>query len=318
MAASNHRRRTRAPLLLTTLATLTVPATPLSSSTLFGTQWKVKLNVGLERGSYMSTTEWGKSGGRLIVDATVDFSFEPYDEAEDLVGPPEKTMKLGVVSGGKIVTLEGEKEVVFKPFGGWCVQRAIGQPKESEGALRFWLDCESGASRGDVTVDAGERLFFTTSVWDDAEELVRLTEFKKKTEEELAKFQRQKEEKELQKQQQQQQQAETSSSKGGSGEKMGEVDRFVNMVPGLKQLFDFQKAVKSEEVRTRLESRARVFSRVPNLGSGVPAAIETGGISVKRKSQQGFQRKNAYHILGTFDMEPEPEPAAAAAAAPEP
>ena len=54
------------------------------------------------------------------------------------------------------------------------MQRTIGASAESEGLLRFWLDCTSGASKGDVTVDAGERIFFSTGVWDDAEEVRRM------------------------------------------------------------------------------------------------------------------------------------------------
>ena len=47
----------------------------------------------------------------------------------------------------------------------------------------------------------------------------------------------------------------------------------MNMVPGLGRLLDFREAVEVEETRTRLESRARVFSRVPNLEPGARAAI---------------------------------------------
>ena len=80
---------------------------------------------------------------------------------------------LAVQSEGSFVGFEGEKAVSFTG-GGWCVQRTIGASAESEGLLRFWLDCTSGASKGDVTVDAGERIFFSTGVWDDAEEVRRM------------------------------------------------------------------------------------------------------------------------------------------------
>ena len=76
-------------------------------------------------------------------------------------------------SEGSFDGFEGEKAVSFTG-GGWCVQRTIGASAESEGLLRFWLDCTSGASKGDVTVDAGERIFFSTGVWDDAEEVRRM------------------------------------------------------------------------------------------------------------------------------------------------
>ena len=80
---------------------------------------------------------------------------------------------LAVQSEGSFIGFEGEKAVSFTG-GGWCVQRTIGASAESEGLLRFWLDCTSGASKGDVTVDAGERIFFSTGVWDDAEEVRRM------------------------------------------------------------------------------------------------------------------------------------------------
>ena len=114
---------------------------------------------------------------------------------------------LAVQSEGSFVGFEGEKAVSFTG-GGWCVQRGLGVSAESEGLLRFWLDCSSGASKGDVAVilalcltstptfiltltlaltqtltltltpphqvDAGERIFFSTGVWDDAEEVRRM------------------------------------------------------------------------------------------------------------------------------------------------
>ena len=45
-------------------------------------------------------------------------------------------------------------------------------------ACRFWLDCPSGARKGDLVVERGERIFFDTTVWDNAENLARLAEKK--------------------------------------------------------------------------------------------------------------------------------------------
>ena len=135
-----------------------------------------------------------------MVDTTLDFTPTKAQHSEELVGPLSETRELRVLSSGTVITLEGEKEVTFKS-GGWCVQRAMGAKKESEGALRFWLDCEAGAARGDVSVEPGERLFFTTSVWDDVPGIERLTEFKQKTEAQLVEFN---EEQELKKQEKQQ------------------------------------------------------------------------------------------------------------------
>ena len=141
------------------------------SSTLLGTSWRLKLDVGLEPGSWMprKIDGWGASGSRVLVDALVDFEASPVGESEELVGPLDQTRLVTARGGGKIVTFEGEQEVSFKS-GGWCVQRPLlSKSSEQEGLLRFWLDCPSGCAKNDVSVPPGERLFFSTGVWDDAD-----------------------------------------------------------------------------------------------------------------------------------------------------
>ena len=66
-----------------------------------------------------------------------------------------------------VVTERGEEQVSFES-GGWCIQRPFGWETAEEGQLRFWLDTSTGCARRDVSVPAGERIFFCTSVWDDA------------------------------------------------------------------------------------------------------------------------------------------------------
>ena len=141
------------------------------TSTLLGTSWRLKLDVGLEPGSWMpkKIDGWGASGARLLVDALVDFEASPAGESEELVGPLDQTRLLAARGGSKIVTFEGEQEVSFES-GGWCVQRPLlSKPAEQEGLLRFWLDCPSGCAKNDVSVPSGERIFFSTGVWDDAD-----------------------------------------------------------------------------------------------------------------------------------------------------
>ena len=152
------------------LATLSTCSTGYTS-TLLGTSWRLKLDVGLEPGSWMpkKIDGWGASGARLLVDALVDFEASPAGEGEELVGPLDQTRLLTARGGSKIVTFEGEQEVSFES-GGWCVQRPLlSKPAEQEGLLRFWLDCPSGCAKNDVSVPPGERLFFSTGVWDDAD-----------------------------------------------------------------------------------------------------------------------------------------------------
>jgi hypothetical protein len=144
---------------------------PGYTSSLLGTSWRLKLDVGLEPGSWMpkKIDGWGASGGRVLVDALVDFDASPVGESEELVGPLDQTRLLTARGGGKIVTFEGEQEVSFES-GGWCVQRSLlSKSTEQEGLLRFWLDCPSGCAKNDVSVPPGERLFFSTGVWDDAD-----------------------------------------------------------------------------------------------------------------------------------------------------
>ena len=141
------------------------------TSTLLGTSWRLKLDVGFEPGSWMpkKIDGWGASGARLLVDALVDFEASPAGESEELVGPLDQTRLLAARGGSKIVTFEGEQEVSFES-GGWCVQRPLlSKPAEQEGLLRFWLDCPSGCAKNDVSVPPGERIFFSTGVWDDAD-----------------------------------------------------------------------------------------------------------------------------------------------------
>ena len=141
------------------------------TSTLLGTSWRLKLDVGLEPGSWMpkKIDGWGASGARLLVDALVDFEASPAGESEELVGPLDQTRLLTARGGSKIVTFEGEQEVSFES-GGWCVQRPLlSKPAEQEGLLRFWLDCPSGCAKNDVSVPRGERIFFSTGAWDDAD-----------------------------------------------------------------------------------------------------------------------------------------------------
>ena len=120
-------------------------------STLTGSSWRLKLDIGLEPGSYLAQTDWGASGGRLRFNVDVDFEDTPTAVAEELVGPLAGTRALRCKTDGSFVGFEGEKAVSFAG-GGWCVQRSLGASAESEGLLRFWLDCSSGASKGDVAV----------------------------------------------------------------------------------------------------------------------------------------------------------------------
>ena len=94
-------------------------------STLTGSSWRLKVDVGLEPGSYLARSDWGASGGRLRFNMDVDFEETPATMAEELVGPLQSTRTMAVQSDGSFVGFEGEKAVSFTG-GGWCVQRGLG------------------------------------------------------------------------------------------------------------------------------------------------------------------------------------------------
>ena len=165
------------------MITLTLVATPTAAlSTLASSRWRLKLNFGLEDGSWMPKTVdgWGESGARLLV--TTDVAFEdgivvrPRDasgrsvDGETLVGPPGDTRVLRVLQTSSVVTERGEEAVAFGD-GGWCVQRPFGRPADEEGRLGMYLDCTSGCAKRDVAIVPGTRVFFTGAVWDDAKGL---------------------------------------------------------------------------------------------------------------------------------------------------
>ena len=79
------------------------PAAALStlrgSSSLIGSRWQLKLDIGLEPGSYLARSDWGASGGRLRFNVDVDFEDTPSTVSEELVGPLSGTLGLGLGLG---------------------------------------------------------------------------------------------------------------------------------------------------------------------------------------------------------------------------
>ena len=263
---------------------LLTPGRVATPSTLTGTDWQIKLNLGLEDGSWMPNTieGWGASGGRAIVNVHCTFLADAAGEGEELVGPASQTRVLKAQGASTIVTAKGEEQVVFNS-GGWCVQRPMGARPESEGELRFWLDCESGVTRGDVTVPVGERLFFCTSVWDDSDGLEQLALEKANAEEKLAEMITGSEEEE---------------ERGASS---------LEAIPLLGDALALRRRVLLQEEQMRARERSKYFERcLPLLGDDDrPAQLAPQGvISLKRTRGQGPFTKSAFHILGKFTGEP--------------
>jgi len=163
-------------------------------SKLTTTKWRVRLDVGLQPGTWMPKRYpgWAESGARLVVDAEIEFTDDLLSQnlkGESLVGPRDETgiVKVNHLAGtgyseggddkaynpSTFVSEKGTQTVKFTD-GGWCIQRpqmnvknAEGASVQPEGILSFWLDCESGATRRDVELLPNTRIFFTTGVWDD-------------------------------------------------------------------------------------------------------------------------------------------------------
>ena len=258
------------------------------SSTLLGTSWRIKLNIGLEQGSWMprNVEGWGESGARVLVDALVDFDAAPANEPhvarptwEPLVGPKEGTRLLIARGGGKIVTLAGEQEITFAS-GGWCVQRSVfTKASEDEGVLRFWLDCPSGVVKNDLSVPPGERIFFSTGVWDEPEGLKVLAAERETVTAQIK--------------------AVEDAEAAGVAE-----DDWLAKVPGIA----FRRKLLRQEKMGQLRARRAYLERWPGLGEDheLPALLATeGSLSLKRESQGPLGRvETQYHILGRFSAEP--------------
>lgn len=251
------------------------------ASTLVGTSWRVTLDIGLERGSWMprNVEGWGASGARVVVSTLVNFEASGADEGEELVGLQRQTRVLTARDGGKIVTFEGEQEVRFTS-GGWCVQRPLGaQSASDEGLLRFWLDCPSGCAKGDVSIPQGERIFFSTGVWDDADGLRKLRLDKATVDEKLAKLDDQ--------------------------EEFKDVGDFFGNFPG----FALRRKIARQEELGLLTSRRKYYESFLGLAepSQVALMAARGSMSLKRQRGTGLLGRTLgteYHILGTFTAQP--------------
>eukprot|EP00584_Thalassiosira_punctigera_P003059 CAMPEP_0172537382 /NCGR_PEP_ID=MMETSP1067-20121228/8991_1 /TAXON_ID=265564 ORGANISM="Thalassiosira punctigera, Strain Tpunct2005C2" /NCGR_SAMPLE_ID=MMETSP1067 /ASSEMBLY_ACC=CAM_ASM_000444 /LENGTH=307 /DNA_ID=CAMNT_0013322673 /DNA_START=49 /DNA_END=972 /DNA_ORIENTATION=+ len=177
VAAIFHPNRHTSPFHVSALS---APSSPLTN-----TKWNLRLDVGLQPGTWMPKRHpgWCDSGARLPLSVDVEFNSQPSSWRESLVGPKGDTFVLNVISKtSTYVSEEGQQEVTFAN-GGWCIQRPTGDVRNAEGSsvrpeglLRFWVDCPSGARKRDAEVFPGTRIFFTTGVWDDPEGLEGMRE----------------------------------------------------------------------------------------------------------------------------------------------
>ena len=143
-------------------------------SPLIGSKWRVSLDMGREDNTWMPEN-WAASGARLGLDTTVEFTDFDVETHEPLISKQGAAKALRVCSGPSSFTAEnGTRKVIFKG-GGYYLTRVHGMVPGAEAVLRFWLDCDTGAARRDVSVAKNTRIFFSTGLWDDMVGLEVLT-----------------------------------------------------------------------------------------------------------------------------------------------
>mmetsp|Transcript_36165 Transcript_36165/g.66713 ORF Transcript_36165/g.66713 Transcript_36165/m.66713 type:complete len:293 (-) Transcript_36165:161-1039(-) len=256
------------------------------SSRLADTKWKVSLDVGLQPGTWMPKRfpGWAESGARLGLDVEVMFTNEPSPTRESLVGPKDSTFQLKVCSPSSTFVSERGEETVEFADGGWCIQRPTGNVRNArggtvkpEGLLRFWLDCPSGAKRRDVEVFPGTRVFFTTGVWDEHDDVRRQDgEYREVLEELQEMVDRTRE-----------------MRKDAEGKNVLEELRTIRAMVGDSREFD------------RLKERKETLEReLPPLGSAVGSngvqIAPTGSLVIKGNKIPDWLPGSEYLILGTF------------------
>ena len=261
-----------------------------SASLLTNTKWSLLLDVGLQPGTWMPKRfpGWAESGARLPLDIDVEFSDEPCDQREALVGPKGSTFRLKVCGDGTstFVSEKGQQEVQFTD-GGWCIQRptanirnAEGSLVKPEGLLRFWLDCPSGAKKRDAEVFPGTRIFFTTGVWDDPSGLKAMESEYERVVDEL----------------------QSIVDNTRDIREANEADKGSNV---LNRLTDFRTLVGNSQEFDRLVSKKEAFERAsPPIGAAEAAngvkIAPTGSLVIKGNKIPDWLPGSEYLILGTF------------------
>lgn len=172
-------------------------------------RWIVRLDFGLEPGSFMPQRfpEWAVSGARLGVPVelwfTNDIVAEVPDNVTALFGvgnndkvkvnnsiPTFRRVEVSPMTINSTFVSERGQECVSFVGGGYSMERSSLYNKNDdlivlgivEGIpkprflLRFWIDCTSGAKRNDVELKPFSRIIGTIPIWDQAAQITRLEE----------------------------------------------------------------------------------------------------------------------------------------------
>ena len=142
-----------------------VSTTGTVEAALVGTECRATLDIGREPGTWMDE-EWGASGARFLLPVRFRFSPDPVDlgvPGEEALGGRYCRRLEAVDPYASFVTPTGEVRTRVGD-GGWAVRPLSGSGGGSdEGAagLRFFLDFPDGATKNDLSVAPGTRVFFS-------------------------------------------------------------------------------------------------------------------------------------------------------------
>jgi len=133
--------------------------------------WKITLNIGRERGSWMPE-EWGASGNRLVLSPMeVEITSERTSGEKEDPMLMNNAWKVKPKTDTSYVTMEGKKTASFG-VGGWKIR----MPSTSNGRghaskIMCYLDLQSDVKKNDVFLKKGERIYLTGKCWreDDLE-----------------------------------------------------------------------------------------------------------------------------------------------------
>jgi hypothetical protein len=176
-----------------TAATAAAMTRANQKSPFLDTGWQLRLDIGLEPGSFVSRylPEWGATGAHLGIPLELRFTSHRQNAAQipdncnlRLVGDSPShpldvyQLKVSPTFPSTFVSGRGEESVKFSG-GGYSMERSshtVGEQQKPKPRflLRFWMDCTSGATRNDVVVEPGTRLFGTIPVWDDPVQIAKL------------------------------------------------------------------------------------------------------------------------------------------------
>lgn len=129
-----------------------------SSSPWSSASWKLTLNVGREPGS---EGKWGASGGRLVLPINIMIKSDISPERDATGGSAYLLCPEGESS---FINSNGLQTVEFGT-GGWKLELPPGGGKGLATKLRMWLDVKTEATRNDVTLKAGERIYLEAICW---------------------------------------------------------------------------------------------------------------------------------------------------------